>query len=208
VRVGRNVQGMAATISGALCFDLTPAPTSMDVATTEPTRFAAGSTVRWLRADTDFPAPTWVLKYALLPRSGETGRVDIVATAQGTSHLAHLTATQTTNIAPGEYTLIGFVESGEDRYKISQFDVIVEANPLSTPSLDSRSFAERAILALEESLMGCLRAEWASMSIGGKTLSRMSLPEKLAARDRFKAEIARIKAGSRSGIKTIPIIFS
>lgn len=64
------------------------------------------------------------------------------------------------------------------------------ADDTTTPT---PTFAELALAAIEESLMGTLRAEWQSMTISGKALTRMSVKEKLDARDRLKAEIARTK---------------
>lgn len=78
-----------------------------------------------------------------------------------------------------------------------------DATPTPTPT-----FAELALAAIEESLMGTLRAEWQSMSIGGKALTRMSVKEKLDARDRLKAEIARSKRKASAGVKTIGVIFT
>ncbi len=76
-----------------------------------------------------------------------------------------------------------------------------------TPTPPVLTWAEQAVAAIEESLMGALRAEWATMTISGKSLTRMTIAEKLNARDRLKGEIARSKRAKTSGFKTIGAIF-
>ncbi len=69
------------------------------------------------------------------------------------------------------------------------------------------SWAEQALAAIEESLIGTLRAEWQSITIAGKALTRMTIAEKLDARDRLKAEVARGKRKASCGVKTIGVTF-
>jgi hypothetical protein len=170
--------------------------------TVEPLKITAGTTVRWTRTLQDYPAPDWVLKYAILPQSG-SGHVDVISTASNTSHAIEISSTATAAIAAGPYSLIGYVENGDQREKVYVGNLLVEPDPVSATSYDGRCWEEIQIAAIEESLAGSLRAEWSTISVGGKNLTRMTITEKLDARDRLKGGLYIKKHSRTGGIRTV-----
>lgn len=114
-----------------------------DIPNSEPAFIQAGDSFAWTRDFTEYPAPTWVLKYRLINASG---KIDITAAASGTTHAVTVAAATSAAYAPGDYDWVAFVESGADRYTIGKGRVTVRPDlAAKTAGFDARSTAKKAL---------------------------------------------------------------
>ena len=86
--------------------------TGIEIATSEPAAIVAGDSLKWDRADSDFPAPTWTLTYQLV---GRLGSHRITTTQSGQTHQVRVTPAVTLKWKPGAYRLVGRVSDGNRR---------------------------------------------------------------------------------------------
>lgn len=164
----------------------------MPTAATPPTRFAAGDTLRWSFASSDFPASAgWVLSYRLV---GTGVALAIAATADGDAFIAEATATATAALsiaAPGvPCSLVGYVTKGAERFQVYGQPCYVLPNP-ATATGDLRGHAAVTLEAIEALLAGRATKDQESYKIADRELRRIPIPELLRLRDYYKAEAAR-----------------
>jgi hypothetical protein len=182
------------------------------IPTTEPATLTAGMTWIWQKPLADYPANTWTLAYALTHSNGASGRIAITAGSNGTSHEVNVSAANTANYTPGTYSLLGYVSDGTDKFVVSQATISLRPNPATTAAFDSRSLARKTFEALEQSIHGLATAEMQDMSVNGKSLRRMSLPEKMQAYQYFKAlveqEDARAAAAAGAPSSSLRVQFT
>lgn len=169
-----------------------------EVSTSEPSTFRAGDTVTWRKTLDAYPAPTWTLAYRLLSTTGAT---DITVTADGATHVATLTAAQSALLAAGDYTLVGSVSAGTERYTVFQGQVRVLADLAASTTFDGRSQAQQDLEALQAGYRAWQSASFAgrksiSISTGGSSRSmEFETPaEMIQAIEAAKREVAREKA--------------
>lgn len=99
-----------------------------DIPSSEPTRMHAGATTQWTKSISDYPAPTYTLKYYL------TGPADLtIAGAQygtSTDHLVSVSATQSAAWIFGKYTWQSYAEKGSgdtlERYYLGAGSVQID----------------------------------------------------------------------------------
>jgi hypothetical protein len=182
---------------------------STPIPTTEPTSFYAGDLVQWTKALSDYPASTWTLTYYLRGATGAS--ITATAASNGVDFSVSIAAATTLTYSPGAYDLFGVVTSGLSTYTIYKGGVTITpaASSLNT-TYDARSFNKRVLDALEASVAGQFTAEFQTISIGGKHLSRYSMAERLELHARFKAlvESENIAAGLIKGGRNVFTRFS
>lgn len=88
----------------------------MAIATVEPQSVRAGDTIAWTKSLSDYPAPTWTLKYRLI---NAAGALDITAGASGADHAVTVAAAVSTTWQPGRYTWQSYVTSGAQRFTLA-----------------------------------------------------------------------------------------
>lgn len=165
-----------------------------DISTTEPQSVYAGDTVQWTRTLPDYPASAgWVLTYTLL---NAAGKLTMVGTASGDDHAVSVAAATTATWAAGDYAWRAQVALAGQVFTVGEGRMTVLPS-FAAPTLETRSFAERALAAVEAYLADAGNLAAASYQIAGRQLSRYSLPDLMATRDRLKAEVAREQAAAR-----------
>lgn len=165
-----------------------------DIPTTEPLAVVAGDTVRWTRTLPDYPAGDgWVLSYTLLNASA---KISIASTASGDDHAVNVAATTTDDWAAGDYTWRATVARAGDVFTVAT-GVMAVLPSFAVATLDTRTFAAKALAAVEAYLADSNNLGAASYQIAGRQLSRYSLPDLLATRDRLKAEVQREEQARR-----------
>lgn len=140
----------------------------------------------------DYPAEAGrSLRYVLAgPAPIEIPCVEILATPG--SFAVNLTSATTATWAAGRYFWHLLSELAGDRRTIDSgtVDVLPDITASTSP-LDVRTHAQRMVDAIEATLEGRVTSDTVSLSIKGRSISRIPIPELLVLRDRYKAEAAR-----------------
>ena len=165
-----------------------------NIPTAEPTSIYAGATVRWSKVLPDYPASAgWVLSYTLL---NATGKITLQSVSAGDVFNVLAAAADTAAWAAGEYTWRAQVSKAGEVYTVDEGRLTVQPS-FSAATLDTRSFARKALEAVEAYLADANNLAAAEYEIAGRSLKRHSLPELMSHRDRLKAEVAREDAAAR-----------
>ncbi len=153
-----------------------------------PLVLVAGDIWEWVDELPDYLAPTWDLSYFFRgPQSFSATAAD-----DGTDHAISIAAATTANYLPGSYDWSARVTSGTDIHTVGSGRLTVEPN-LANAAVDHRSFNVRVTEALQAVIENRATTDQLSMSIAGRSLSRMSWDELLKAYDRF----SRLAASER-----------
>lgn len=154
---------------------------------TEPSTLTPGDTAKWLRCLPDYPASAgWVLSYTLVNTSG---RISITAGADGDDHLVNVPATTTAAYAAGRYAWRAQVALAGDVFTVATGSV--DVLPSFAAAVDARSHAAKTLANIEAYLENANNLSAASYEINGRSLQRLSIPDLLTLRDRYRAEVAR-----------------
>lgn len=159
-----------------------------------PQSLTAGDTWSWTDSFSDYPASTWTLTYYFVGPEA----FNAVAVASGDDHETTVAATTTADYKPGTYDWIARVTDGSTVTTVGQGRLTVAPN-LANRKYDHRSFWRKVLDQLEPVILGRAGTDQLSMSIAGRSLSRMSWDELLSVYDRAKFEVAG-ETGDRTGI--------
>jgi hypothetical protein len=166
-----------------------------------PSRIIAGDTAEWLIALTDYPAPAWTLKYVLV-KDGK--QIVITASQYGstTTHHIDVSATTTDDWPEGEYSYRATVSDGIDRYSVESGTIEIVADFASaTTGYDDRSFAKKALDAIEAVILGRASHAQLEYTIAGRQLKFIPPSELMDLRDRFRVEY-RAEESAKQSTKT------
>lgn len=176
-----------------------------DIQTNEPTEIIKGTTVKWYKTLPDHPASEWTLKYSI--RGPST--LDITCTAENDSFLAEISSTETAALTAGKHWFQAYAEKDGERYLAEWGTITVKADLAEADAgYDGRTYAETVLEAIEDMLKGKASQDQREITIGDKSLSRMTPSEIEQWRNVYKAEVLnqkraeRIRRGGYSG-KTI-----
>ena len=183
-------------------FDSTNYPTSV------PSELKVGDNWNWVnnQLGTDYVNSAYALKYEFNLIDGATNvHFQVVAVNDGDNYKVEIAHGTTANYTPGEYNWIANIhKNGGGRIKVAEGFITIQDNYHSTNS-SVRSFAKQMLDAIEAVALNRATMDQSSMSIAGRSLSRMSIDELMTFRDRFKTEYlqelkqARVKNGKGSG---------
>ena len=154
---------------------------------TEPSTLTPGDTAKWLRCLPDYPADAgWVLSYTLV---NTTGRIAITAVADGVDHLVSVPPATTSSYTAGRYAWRAQVALGGDVFTVATgtLDVL----PSFAAAVDARSHARKTLANIEAYLENANNLAAASYEIAGRKLQRLSIPDLLTLRDRYRADVVR-----------------
>lgn len=160
----------------------------------------AGDTLRVTREYSDYPAPTWV---ATLYAENADGSFSSVASADSTRHAFSLSAATTAAIKAGSYKWFVRVTNGTIVETVEEGWLDVAINPGAAGNADRRSWARKTLDAVEATLIGKATADQSAMSINGRSISRLPLPELTQWRDRLRQEVRTEEQGERAGLGRI-----
>ena len=192
-------------------FDSTNYPTQV------PSELQLGDFWAWKREDlvNDYPTSLYSLSYEFHEDSGGGGSHKFTATATETSsaYIVEIASATTANYSAGDYKYYAFITrtSDSERITVDEGLTTVTLN-FGTTNADVRTHAKKVLDAIEAVIENRASMDQQSMSIAGRSLSRMSIDDLMTFRDRYKAEylkevkIARIKNGLGSG-NTIKVAF-
>lgn len=161
--------------------------------TTEPASLIAGDTAKWLKTLPDYPATDgWELSYVLI---NGTNKYTFIGTASGSDHLITVAAATTTAWVPGTYTWRARVSKSGEVYTVGDGTFKVQSN-FDAATLDARTHARRTLDNIEAYLENSANLTAANYSIAGRSLQRIPMPDLLALRDRYRADVARETAAN------------
>ena len=181
---------------------------------TEPNELQLGDFLAWKRTDlsTDYPTAAYALSYEFNLVDGSTvSNFSLTATESNNEYIIEVS--NTTSYTAGEYNWIAYITRSSDsaRIKLSEGFTEIQENYATTTS-SVRSHAKKVLDAIEAVIENRATMDQSSMSIAGRSLSRLTIDELLQFRDRYKAEYlkevkkARIKNKKDSG-NTIKVRF-
>jgi len=187
---------------------------STNYPTTEPNELQLGDFWAWKRIDlsTDYPTASYSLSYEFNLVDGSTAaNFTLTATESNDEYL--IETSNTTSYTAGEYNWVAYITRSSDsaRIKLTEGFTEIQENYATTTS-SVRSHAKKVLDAIEAVIANRATMDQSSMSIAGRSLSRLTIDELLQFRDRYKAEYlkevkkARIKNRKDSG-NTIKVRF-
>ena len=159
------------------------------VPTTEPTVLRAGMTWAWTRDLPDYPAGTWLLTYWYKQLAASGARFSIAASASGSTHSVSVTAANTQARVAGEYSWSAVATSGSEAYEVDKGTLTILARYDADTALDDRSHARVVLDAIEAVIENRATLDQQEMSIGTRSLKRMTVSELMTFRDKYRAEV-------------------
>jgi len=179
-----------------------------------PTELQLGDFWAWKREDLsdDYPVADYSLSSEFNLVDGATpSNFTLTATESNDNYI--IEANNTASYTKGNYNWVSYMTRSSDsaRVKLEEGFVEVQDN-YATTSASVRSHAKIVLDSIEAVIENRANIDQSSMSIAGRSLSRMSIDELLTFRDRYKAEYlkevkkARIKNNKDSG-NTIKVRF-
>lgn len=154
-----------------------------------PATLRAGDTATWARHLADYSAADgWVLDYLLVNAAGQ---IAIASSADGSAHLVAIAPATTGAWAQGAYAWQERVSKDGQIHTTATGSLTIAASfAAATSGLDARSHAEKTLAAIELWIeSGDLSV--ADYTIGDKALKRISIPDLLKLRDRYRREVRR-----------------
>jgi hypothetical protein len=178
--------------------------------TKEPSTLVLGDFWAWKRddlADT-YPIGSYALTYEFHEDSGGGGthKFTLTATEANDTYYIEAASSSTTGYAVGDYIWEAYITKASDsnRVMVDSGRTTITQN-LANTNADLRSHAKKVLDAIEAVIENRASMDQSSMSIAGRSLSRMSIDELMTFRDRYKAEylkeikLARIRNGQGTG---------
>ena len=176
----------------------------------EPSTLVLGDYWAWKRddlADT-YPIGSCALTYEFHNDVGGGGvnKFTLTATEANDTYYIEAASSSTTGYAIGDYIWEAYITKASDsnRVMVDSGRTTITQN-LADTSADLRSHAKKVLDAIEAVIENRASMDQSSMSIAGRSLSRMSIDELMTFRDRYKAEylkeikLARIRNGQGTG---------
>jgi len=163
----------------------------------EPTKARAGETWKWTRDNlTDYPAPTWTLKYWFKKTGATAANFSISATADGADHAVSVAAATTAAYTAGDYTWSALVSAGAEIFEIGAGRLKILPRYDAETNVDDRTHARKMLEAIEAELEGKATAAQSAMieyAIGGRSYKRdRSILIEL--REKYLSEVRREEA--------------
>ncbi len=184
----------------------------------EPLNLTAGDTFTWQRDLASYGIlPTdWTLSYAFIPKTTGNSPIYIDATDNGDgTFLVSVDPSTTAGYSPDDYVWKAMVTSRTttERHTLYQGHTTIAADFATTAQADYRTQVEKTLEALNAMLFGKLSIDQQSVSIAGRSISKMDLNEVLAAKEKFEELLAKEKqkennAQKRPGTSNIRINFN
>jgi len=182
-------------------FDSTNYPTEV------PDELQLGDFWAWKKDNlaTDYPTADYSLSYEFNLIDGATAsNFTLTATESNDEYI--ISTSDTGSYTKGEYNWVSYITRTSDsaRVKIAEGYIEIQDN-YATTSASVRSHAKIVLDAVKAVIENRATMDQSSMSIAGRSLSRMSIDELFQLKDRYQAEYdkevkkAAIKNGKSSG---------
>lgn len=182
----------------------------------EPAAITVGDFVRWKRSKVteDYPTATHTMEYVARLNSATSSEFKVASTAATDAFVFTITSAESAGFVAGQYNWQLEVTETSSGNRIvlerGEFDISVD---LDADSADARTHAEIMLAKIETILEGKADSDVSNYSVAGRSLTKMTFEELMAARDSYKKEVVayrqkeRIKRGKPSGT-TVKVRFS
>lgn len=180
-----------------------------EIATQEPLQFTVGETVSWTKEFDGYSAADgWELNYHLINSSGKLSLVwGTEISADGSGFLIEIPAATTETYEAGTYSFQAWLDNAGEKVLAASGQIEIRPSFASLQKHDFRSHARIVLDNIQAVLQKTATLEQKSYSIDGRSLEKIPLPELLALRDVYRAEVraedaaGRVAAGLDSGKK-------
>lgn len=171
-----------------------------------PRSLGAGTSFEHWIASAAWPAPAWKLTAVL------RGPVpmNLVASHEGSRHRFRVPAALTSTWTAGRYALSLRASRGDEVHEIEAGEVTIRPDISQLAAgHDARDHVERTLAAIEAVLEKRATLDQERYRINNRELWRTPIPELLRLRDRYKAELARMRAARRGDLfgGTVRVVF-
>ena len=173
-----------------------------------PTELKLGDYFAWKinNLSTDYPNTGYVLSYEFnLIDGGTPANITITATNLGADYKVEVASSVTAAYTKGEYNWVSYITRTSDSARVKMAEGYVEVQDnYATTSASVRSHAKIVLDAVKAVIENRATMDQSSMSIAGRSLSRMSIDELFQLKDRYQADYdaevkkAAIKNGKSS----------
>jgi enamine deaminase RidA (YjgF/YER057c/UK114 family) len=162
-----------------------------------PSSITAGTTFDRTVILTAYPAPDWELRaYLRGPQS-----IDLEAAAEGYGHRFLAPATDTAGWAAGEYWYSLRATNGVDVVEVESGQITIKPDLAALEAgHDGRAHVQKVLDAIEAVLEKRATLDQQRYTINNRELWRTPIPELLVLRDRYRAELRRMKAASKGAL--------
>lgn len=178
--------------------------------TKEPSTLVLGDFWAWKRDDLaeNYPIGSYSLTFEFHEDSGGGGnhKFTLTAVEANSTYYIEAASSSTTGYSIGDYIWEAYITKTSDSNRIMVDSGRTSiTNNLANTNADLRSHAKKVVDAIEAVIENRASMDQSSMSIAGRSLSRMSIDELMTFRDRYKAEylkeikLARIRNGQGTG---------
>jgi len=185
--------------------------------TAEPSTLVAGDRFTWKRDDLagDYSPSAFALTYEFHSDvgGGGTKKFTITATEADDTYYIEVGSSTTASYTPGDYVWEAYItrSSDSERIMVDSGRTKITIN-LANTNADLRSHAKKVLDAIEAVIENRATIDQSSMSIAGRSLSRMNIDELINFRMQYKTEylkeikLARIRNKQGSG-NTVKVSF-
>lgn len=158
-----------------------------------PSAFAAGTTVKYVRTTSDYPANAgWSLVFHL---AGASVITPITAAASGADHAITIPAAVTEKLLPGIYRWQELVSKSGDKFVLASGAVQVTANMAMAGAGDMQSWEEKTLAVVEAALSGRLTTDMESYQIAGRAVTKIAVADLMKLRNQLKITVAQQRSG-------------
>lgn len=155
-----------------------------------PSKIVAGDTLNFCRSLSDYPAADgYQISYKLV------NAADVVefsgADQAGGEWLFDIKPATTKDWQTGKFTWYEIATKGADRFTLANGQTEIKPDP--TAAHDTRSYAQKMLDAIEAMLEKKATKDQQNYAINGRSLTRYSIEDLIALRDKFRAEVTQEK---------------
>ena len=182
----------------------------------EPTQIVVGDFIQWKKVNIaeDYPTATHSAEYVARITGGGSNEIKLAGTETGGYYLFTVDSTTSADFAVGRYHWqLEITETSSGNRLVVERGEFEAIPDLDVNASDPRTHADIMLAKIETILEGKADSDVGSYSIAGRSLTKMSFDELMAARDRYKREVLQhqreelIKRGKASA-NTVKVRFS
>lgn len=162
-----------------------------------PAKLVAGDTWAWTRDLPEYPRPTWTATYYF---ENKAKTFNVAGSGSGSVHSFSIAAATTVGFPAGRYFYRLRVSDGTTVQTIEEGFSEVAFDPAAPGTRDTRTWARRTLEALEATIEGRATSDQLSMSIAGRSLSRLQPAELMDWRDRLREEVRAEDQAAAAGL--------
>jgi len=155
-----------------------------------PSQIVAGDTLNFCRSLSDYQAADgYQISYKLVNTAAV---IEFSGADQGGGEwLFDIKPSTTESWQSGKFTWYEIATKGPDRFTLASGNTEIKPDP--TAAHDTRSYAQKMLDAVEALLQKKATKDQQNYAINGRSLTRYSVEDLIALRDKFKAEVAQEK---------------